>query len=210
MLRFCGFVARCDDGYAWENAGGRRPSESEERYAKRRLLKPLGAKFTNWFDPFVDEPALFRIFAKLPPAEDAILAFANKYGDISLNEEAQVAGNSLWEWRQAIDKFREHVEFADALLPGTTKTKRKDAEAIAEFIEPLLMTFPVFMSAVIANDAVDLRGNVFDLTSVLTMQLIESVIERKSYRSCDQCGKPFELTPQIIGPTGSSAPTTAG
>ena len=29
------------------------------------------------------------------------------------------------------------------------------------------------------------------------MQVVESVVERKQYRTCEYCGKPFELTPQI-------------
>ena len=200
MLRFFGFVAPCSAGYVWENPSGRRPNDNDERYAKGLFLKPSGGDFEGYYDPFVEEPALYRKFAILSPTEDAILAFASKYGDLTtVNEEAQAIGNSLWEWRRTIAEFRERVAIRDRLLgrPVTRKTQQKIAEDIAAFIEPLLMTVPVFMTAVTVNGAVDLRGRVFNLESVLTMQLVESVVERKNYHSCDHCGDPFELTPQI-------------
>jgi hypothetical protein len=200
MLRFSGFLTRCAEGYAWENRGGRRPAEGKGQDASRLVLAPNSGTFENIFDPFDFEPALFRIFASLPPTPDAIVAFANQYGDLWRRDADALGGRtSLSTWRSEISAFREQVEAADRIIARSTSRSAspKQLHLTAEFIESLLLAIPVFMSVETQGGVLGLRAHVFDLKDVIHLQLVEAVIERKRYRTCDLCGKPFELTPQV-------------
>jgi predicted nucleic acid-binding Zn ribbon protein len=200
VVRFCGFVSRCVDGYAWEPRGGGPSPKGGEREAKGLLLQPRSSNIENYFDAFEREPALFRIFAQLAPTPDEILGFANQYGDLAVfDEDPQKRGDSLWTWREEIAKFRKLVAKADQLRdrPESSQGQRKQAQDIAKFIEPLLFSGSVFLTPAVQNDSIDLVANVFSLTQVLNIQLVMAIVEGKTYRTCDHCGKPYELTPQI-------------
>jgi hypothetical protein len=200
VVRFCGFVSRCVDGYAWEPRGGGLSPKGGEREAKNLLLQPKSNNIENYFDAFEFEPALFRIFANLAPTPEAILGFANRYGDLAVfDDDPQRRSDSLWTWREEIAKFRQLLVTADQLQarPASGRHQLKQAQDIAKFIEPLLFSGPVFMIPAVQNGSIDLVANVFSLKDVLNIQLVLAIVERKTYRNCDQCEKPFELTPQI-------------
>jgi predicted nucleic acid-binding Zn ribbon protein len=199
VVRFCGFVSRCVDGYAWEQRGGGASPKNEERYAKSLVLRPRSDNIQDCFDVFAEQSALFKIFAKLGPTPDEILGFANQYGDLAVfDEDPQKRGDSLWTWREEIAKFRKLVATADQLQARPeSRPKHKQAQDIAKFVEPLLFSGAVYLTPAVQNDSIDLVANVFSLTQVLNIQLVMAIVEGKTYHNCDQCGKPFELTPQI-------------
>jgi len=213
VSRFAAEVARDPLGYRWEELGGYGPEDGDELYAGSVYLRPNGydelmkawrrdgkVALEHCYDPFLKEPALFRIFAALPLTTDAILAFANEYGDITRFEVViEDGGTTFWEWREEIKEFRHLVAEADKFLakPVGGRGQLKRAQAIADFIDPILSQAAVYMSTVIQNGMIGLRGKAYDLLDVMRLQLIESIVEHKSYRTCDQCGKPFEVTPQI-------------
>src|SRR5262245_47282560 len=91
MSRFSAKIAVDPKGYEW--TGAEDMDESSWEYQRRRTLVWKSADtirrfrgeeetWPNFYDPFVTEPALFRIFASLEHSEDAILDFAARYGDL--------------------------------------------------------------------------------------------------------------------------------
>ena len=227
MSFFSVSVHRNPGGYRWKKRGGLGPEDGDERYAKSLILTSVageesrdwerqfyeGAELPHrflddqfWYDPFASEPALFRIFATLEPSPEAILSFANNYGDISLNAprlfdgmKGGFDGASLYGWRQAIDEIRELLQNADSLVTkkASKRNRQKNATEVAEFIDGVVFEIRVFLSTFIQNGAVGIRANSLSLFNAMKLQLVESLVEKKQYRECDLCGKPFELTPQV-------------
>jgi hypothetical protein len=83
------------------------------------------------YDPLKVEPGLFRNFARVPPKDrDAILAFANQYGNLGVvqalyelapNEPGRLLG--IWgekhqEWAQHIDQMQRAVAIWDKVQAG--------------------------------------------------------------------------------------------
>src|SRR5690349_16893799 len=97
MARYSAQIPIDPNGYRWVNVEGWRPGGSLRDYAvchclqatlhekwQERLNRYGPVNFQeHTYDPFVREPALFRIFASLEQTESAIVQFANRYGDIA-------------------------------------------------------------------------------------------------------------------------------
>jgi transposase len=201
-------------GYQWTNHGGYGPENEYQYYATSMYLSPLGIDELqkSWrlhgeamlegatYDPFVIEPALYRIFAKLEPTPEAILAFVNKYGDIAtLPELIDDGGTSLWDWKQYIDEMKDLVEEGDKLLAAARSGKKSTANnrKVVEFVNQLLETVPVYFEASERNGVITLKTHAYNLLDAVKLQLADAVVERKTYRTCEQCGKPYEVSPQF-------------
>jgi len=103
--------------------------------AETRWLVPTADGGTS-YDPFGEEPSLFRLFAELPPTDDAAtLAFAQKFGVLGISElsvverdavtrllttavmavEHYVPAESLDLWAREVRAMRHAVDVFDAL-----------------------------------------------------------------------------------------------
>ena len=152
------------------------------------------------YDPFIEEPALFRIFAHLEPTEEAIEAFANKYGDIAeISTIGWVGGTYLEEWRIAIETMRKAVIRADNFLAKrmTESALPRDEKAVVALMNEYLPTVPVHLAASVVNRAIGLHVAVTNLHDAMKLQLAVAIAQEKRYRTCEFCGKPFELMPKI-------------
>lgn len=214
VQRFQAIIPVDPKGYQWVNDGMLDPVLDDEYYADGVFLNGLshddwlsrltGIEPFEWeqtYDPFIKEPALFRIFAALPESEEAIVAFANKYGDIQRQEDLidEQQGRTLESWRLAIERMREAVVLADEFssVQETGKTTPRTVNKAKSLLESLLRDAPVYLTAVQQNGGVGLRIRVVDLIDAMNLQLAASIVEHKRYRTCEQCDKPFEVTPQV-------------
>ena len=211
MQRFLGSVYIDPNGYRWvdidddrEERNGPYPTSPVLRGASydrwmRKLEAGQPVTFEPTYDPFIEEPALFRIFAAVEPTPEAILAFANKYGDIGSFDRMGDHGQPLWIWQREIGHARKGIEHAEkisaALVSG--KSKRKALKDAMMFLGATVEAVPVYLTPVTHSGGAELRTFVGNLLDVIKLQLALSLVENKRYRNCEQCDKPFELTPQI-------------
>jgi hypothetical protein len=128
-------------GFRWEKGGW----PASDRGKPTWLLVPNesedGGQRAPGFTPFEDVPALFKIFADLPPDDrGAILEFANQYGRLGVGTDSArppsgddpfpgVPGESLGNWADAIRSVRAAVEAWDAVVAG-------DADAAEATVRP--------------------------------------------------------------------------
>jgi hypothetical protein len=82
---------------------------------------------------------------------------------------------------------------ADKLMSKNSKRSQE----VSAFIDQILSVTPVYIRMVTSQDLSELRAVTYTLIDAMKLQLVESMIEHKRYRACEQCGKPFELTPQV-------------
>lgn len=146
------------------------------------------------YDPCAREPALFRVFADLDGSESAVVAFANRYGDIAqlseiVLEEYQL---TLADWRKWILKFRAATKRADQLI-----RRSATAQEVQAFVDELLegLDASVRIKPSDSGPGVDVTG--IGLLDAMKLQLVDALTERKGYRKCEFCGRPFEIRPQV-------------
>jgi hypothetical protein len=215
MFRFSARIARDPNGYEWRNLGKYGPEDGDERYGMSMFLQAKSIEEycrrleyeDDWlppdhaYDPFVEEPALFRIFAAVEPTEDGILEFAIRYGDIAhIGKITEHDGEQLLWWRSAIEDMKKAVAFADSFRAPRRKgdpERDKAPHVMLDFINELLYDVPVFLQAVEQRGRTSLDTVVVCMRDVMKLQLATSIIEGKKYRNCEYCFKPFEVTPQI-------------
>lgn len=150
-------------------------------------------EFETHYDPSAKEPALFRVFAELKPNESAILEFANRFGDIAeIPLILWGPGASLADWQKAIVEIRSAIKVGDLLV----RKSASDAE-IAEFVTELLSGLAANVTLSPMGNGIGLRAMGVGLLQAIKFQLADAVIERRGYRKCDFCGRPFELRPQV-------------
>lgn len=100
-----------------------------------RWLVPTAAAGTP-YDPFREEPSLFRVFAELPPTDDvAILAFARKFGVLGIPEMSVVERDDVDQlvpaepldlWAREARAMRHAVDVFDAI-------RARDHEKLAQW-----------------------------------------------------------------------------
>jgi predicted nucleic acid-binding Zn ribbon protein len=201
-------------GYKWINRGGYEPEDGFRYYADSIVLEPAGLNELKeaWrrdgeailkgssYDPFVTEPALYRLFAMLDPTPDAILDFACKYGHIStVPDLLEDEGSTLWDWKQYVDEMKDLVEEGDNLLAiaRSGKSSAANGRKVVEFVNQLLENVPVYFEASARNGVITLKTHAYNLLDAVKLQLADAVVERKTYRTCEQCAKPFEVSPEF-------------
>ena len=214
MPRFSAEIHVDAGGYQWVNSGGYVPQDGDELDASSVVLAPgsLGTIKESWrrdgeasllgptYDPFVTEPALYRLFASLEPTREAILAFVNRYGDIAtVTDVLESDGFTLFDWMRSIDEMKDLVKQGDKLLasPRSGKSSTAQNRKVVEFVNHLLGQVPVGFVARDRGGVLTLKTLAYNLLDAMKLQLVDAVVERKAYRSCEQCGKPYEVSPQI-------------
>ncbi len=197
MSRFAARVFRDFRGYRWTRPEKGQPLLIGESYEALEWNVPnvraSGIVDEFVYDPFVEEPALFRILSELEPSEDAIQKFATKYGaPIHLGRANSFHGTSLLFWEGTINRIRGLVEVADALSEKRTRQRLNEVEEMLKWIaDRLELTFlPVRL-----EDGFQLQSVAQSFDDAIFLQLAESITEQKQYRWCELCSKPFELAP---------------
>ena len=137
------------EGYRWVKATARGASGEELFLTTGAPLGPIGY-MRRRCQPLAERPGLFRIFADLDPAPDAILSFADAYGHLtrdrstaredsdnaSAQEEIELLqgeeplaaeGEPLSFWLGEMDAMRHAVAIWDAV-------RERNAEALAQCI----------------------------------------------------------------------------
>ncbi|HUE72337.1 MAG TPA: hypothetical protein VMP01_15745 [Pirellulaceae bacterium] len=205
MQRFSAKIPRNPTGYRW----GDRPdfAADEEAADEGRILKrePLPSDVLKRsreefvYDPFLEEPALFRDFAKIEPSPDAILRFADQYGDIGGRLGYFGTSFTLADWRKCIAAMRRHIERRDALLKelGKRKPTSEWLKRAAAFTNNVLEGVSVRLFASADEFGVSVKTFCINLWEAMLVQVAASLDERTNYRECDFCGKTFELTPSL-------------
>jgi hypothetical protein len=215
MYRFSAQIARDPNGYRWINMGGVDPIEDPEDYPggiylqaqshdawmKKCRQTDIYVFDEHTYDPFIEEPALFRIFAKVELNEHAVLEFANQYGDIAkIDEIIEDDGLNLNQWLDAIDFVRGVVEFIDEFHRKPKKGDRemdRGPHVMIDLMNEILGEVAVFLQAADKRGTTSLDTVAVSLLDVMKLQIVASIIERKKYRTCEHCSKPFEVTPQV-------------
>lgn len=190
------------EGFGTRDAGERQRLEPIQLEDFCESWKVLGEAMLreSSYDPFITEPALYRVFAKLEPTPEAILQFANRYGELAtVPEIVETGGSSLGVWKDCISEMRNWIEDADKLLSSASSRKSAalGGRKIASFVSRLLEDVPVFIEASEYRGAVTLATRAYHLLDAMKLQLADAVVERKAYRDCELCGKPYEVSPQF-------------
>lgn len=153
----------------------------------------------EYYDPFEEDPALFRLFAKLEPDEEAICEFANAYGPLdSILNMLWFRGETLIQWTRAIESMREAIAVVDSFNSLSTSRRRRSAcwEKVGELIDRYVDDSHVHLQMGELDGAFGFFLEPRTLHDVLRMQLVLSVVESTEYRTCAVCGRPFELSPK--------------
>jgi hypothetical protein len=152
------------------------------------------------YDPFILEPALYRIFSRLNPTPDAVLGFANQYGDLATVEDVlDKKWVRLLEWQEQIAIIRDMVNFADRVLTATSKRKQTTAhkDEVLALVNWLVESVRTGFEASEENGVISFKAKAHTLLDAMKLQLAEAIVLEKSCRDCEHCGKPFEVTPQV-------------
>ena len=208
MSRFIARIAMSPDGYRWSKYEHYKPGRDDififldwtRQHSIREHYNTSGKlPEVHCYDPFVEEPALYRIFAGLEPSPEAILGFAEKYGDFTtVAQVLEGEEHHLMEYKREISAMRAAVEAADEFISASLAAKTKVvSKRLLVKINETLGTAPLYMSAVPEGERVTLRLVVDSLLDAMKLQLAEAIADRKRYRGCEFCNKPFEVTPQI-------------
>ncbi len=205
MSRFSSLVFRSTAGYRWVRLGGNKRDGGKDRedhlYLQAIDLEEAiddNNPFFPWpgYDPFETEPALFRIFAAIEPTEEAILEFANRYGSMFSQVELLKRNlPSLAYWKEQIKAMRNAIQNSEKLL--SRGKSRKALEELWILISHELDSVHVCVDAQIVGDQIAIQIAAGRLEDVMKLQLYEAIAERKRYRECEFCSKPFELSPQV-------------
>lgn len=148
------------------------------------------------YDVFETEPALFRIFASLEPTPEAILRFANEYGEIATPGPLGTI-NSLVRWEDEIVRMRGKVETADKYIASRFANRTAGTKAALELVNEMLEEVKLSPVAALRGGSIAVHLVCDELLLALNLQLAESILDQKRYRSCELCGKAFELSPQV-------------
>jgi len=214
MSRFTCQVPIDPKGYRWENQGGYGPEDGQELYERSLCLvgNSEDKVWQEWneegsaslpgepYDPFIVEPALYRMFAALEVTPDAILRFVHKYGStrtiFDIIEGTDT--NTLEEWRTRIDELRDAVRAADEYVTSQLSRGRRNRTTALALVDQSLGWAELHATAVLRqNGTIEVRMAAHDLWSVFRLQLAEAIIDQKHYRECEFCQKPFEVSPQV-------------
>jgi len=212
MSRFQGHIVVDQKGYSWDETDvsledghdayttGMYIKWNSEWDLRQQYNEHGEVNYDFTYDPFVTEPALFRVFARLDPTADDVLAFANRYGDFSsLGDVMEGVDWTLWDWEDAIGRVRGYIERADEFIayqhrrPGAKKLTTE----MVDLLNELFSYAEVHLSAVLLNGNIDLKMDVYSLPYVFYLQIAEAIADLKQYRNCELCDKPFELSPQV-------------
>ncbi len=221
MLEFHATLLVCKHGYRWEQSEGPIPILDPLRRTYlapgRKPDKLLGAlslidAHYREYDPFRQHPTMFLEFAALGDDADSILGFAEKYGELLVDNKSFVLTNrvgltnresdkispqdyayfnSLDEWIGSIRGVANAVELWKQVEAGEVVSSELD-----ETIEARLAGGPFIRANRIAGQLV-LQVEVNTLIHAIWAQFASAVAGKKQYRECDTCRKPFELTPEI-------------
>lgn len=86
-------------GYEWVCLADARGAEPTEKNKKIFVLVPRTPNSdTRVYDPFEDEPGMFRDFALCGSNKDSVLAFVNKYGPFSWKDTNTYSSNDIHGW----------------------------------------------------------------------------------------------------------------
>lgn len=198
------------------------PASREENAA---LYEEYGVKQDErcrFYDPF-QEPALFRIFADLDGSPEAILSFCNQFGTLSFFM-GRCPEATLAHWRGCIEEMRQAIALWDAVLTGNQRTIARQRESLLErwrwlasgrVADPIAyrdLSAEALLGRVIKDNCrfipgiqllpfpsgvmrlcISVEGS---MVHALWLQLALSIVERKEYRRCEHCGRPFLLSPE--------------
>ena len=81
--------------------------------------------------------------------------------------------------------------------PAAGRSSTAQNRKVVEFVNHLLGQVPVGFVARDRGGVLTLKTLAYNLLDAMKLQLVDAVVERKAYRSCEQCGKPYEVSPQI-------------
>jgi hypothetical protein len=179
----------------------------------------------RYYDPF-QEPALFRIFADLDGSQETILSFCNQFGPASLLVEdsrppTHSGANSLADWRDDIKEMQTTISLLDAIQSGDNDAIARQRESLikqwwmiecweaperyrslpaeellSRAIHHNFRTDPRVRLTPGPEGVMKLAISVDSLKDAMWLQLALSIVNRKEYRRCEHCGRPFLLSPE--------------
>jgi hypothetical protein len=168
-----------------------------EPMKKYRVLQPRSER-TKSFDLFDRDPDAYLEFAQTPQTEDAIKAFADRYGlllpdtpGITMN----VGGRFIDTWSIYIGSMRRHVELWEMskktgdfskIIRAVQRTSGREAPRGVTEVDLLLKEDPSSASAKLC-----IRPS--SLNDALWAELLLAIDGKQNLRGCVQCRKWFTL-----------------
>jgi hypothetical protein len=198
-------------GYRWE--GGKDP-----------VLVPVQKWPQRQYAPLEDNPALFLEFAGLEPGREAIVDFADRYGELGSvsvgdlfrggerlsfipygvhrappppagEQHTTPAGEKYTTWTNQSALMRRAVDLWELLKRG--ETTGEEVEELQRVVsEQLQHTTAPLLTADTRRGGMALQFRPLSLRGALWLQLAEAVAQNKKYRQCESCKCWFELSPE--------------
>jgi hypothetical protein len=200
MSRFKAWIPVDKAGYEW------RDSKSEPTLVGRSRGEWIAAVkqgrrgddvVGKSYDPFVKEPALFKIFAALDPTPKAIVGFANEFGELATLAEVLSKSANRWNtltaWLKAIESMRHRLAIADAYLANKERHAKAALKIVRDCIEPMELA-PI--AELGPNGSISVAHVTDSLLDVCYLQLAESILDQKQFRNCELCRRAFEVSPE--------------
>jgi predicted nucleic acid-binding Zn ribbon protein len=106
---------------------------------------------------------------------------------------------SLRDWQEQIVIIRDMVNFGDRVLAATSKRKQTAAHKgdVLALVNWLVESVRTGFEASEEDGVIRFKARAHTLLDAMKLQLAEAIVLAKSYRDCEHCGKPFEVTPQV-------------
>jgi hypothetical protein len=166
------------------------------------------------YQPLREYTGLFRSFAALEADEQRIREFADEHGSLLREDDDE----SLDLWRNEISAMSFTVSLWDAFRAGDSAGKRRllgaRTEPIAGITPDMLPGYaetplPLIVQIIDRSkrgrietkmvlspnlEAAHHAINPLNSLGAMWCQLAETVVQRKSFKICAQCGKPFEIS----------------
>jgi hypothetical protein len=230
-LEFAADISVNEAGYRWHDFGDGEgvgdhsglglirniPFELQRGLESYELMRIYRDTPHRQYDPFVEEPALFYVFAELTISPDSIRTFANRYGPFSGAEIAYYD-----EWSDAVRYMNEVIrlwqsirrrdvgeieklfrawsgreEYEDAndedILRDAQETLTLTLRNKALDLNVLFLDFDL-TPGLLSSGAVVLRSCTRSLWQAMWQQLLLAVFESKEFRRCVWCNRPFEAS----------------
>ncbi|REK12999.1 MAG: hypothetical protein DWQ37_10260 [Planctomycetota bacterium] len=172
---------------------------SDQQLLSAMLRTPDESPPEEWpsYDPFVKEPALFRIFASLDATPAAYLRFADQWGSLSTLRNARRHEQSRFvQWYATSASMANQIKLAERYL-AAQKSGRNRKRPVSEALK---LVNDILADATRISIKAEQRGGVVvsvmvvdELLNAMRLQLADMILELREFRSCEHCGKPFPV-----------------
>jgi hypothetical protein len=144
------------------------------------------------FEPYTVPPPLFREFAELGADREAILDFANRYGDLGTGPNVGLTGH-VAQYVGHINGLKKLVRLGDVLQQSKGNYRTAVATIGTELLTRRRFFDGLEVEAELVRGTVHVHFKPANLLAFMYFQFGLALVGKKQMRSCSYCGRWFEV-----------------